>query len=73
MGTLRNPIDELLNEHDVARIIGLSVSSVRRRRLLRRSPKYIKLGSAVRYRPKDVESWIEAQVSPAPAVAEATR
>jgi len=41
-------IANLLNEHDVARITGLSVASVRRWRLFRRGPKYLKLGAAVR-------------------------
>jgi predicted DNA-binding transcriptional regulator AlpA len=66
-------LQSLLNEFDVARITNLSVASVRRWRLVRQGPKYIKIGAAVRYRPKDVESWIDAQVSPAPAVAEVAR
>ena len=50
-----------LNEHDVARITGLSVASVRRWRLLRQGPKYIKIGAAVRYRPEDVAAWLETR------------
>jgi len=62
MATANNPLESLLNEHDVARITGLSVASVRRWRLFHRGPKYIKLGSAVRYKtPKDVAGWLESR------------
>jgi predicted DNA-binding transcriptional regulator AlpA len=54
-------IESLLNEHDVARITGLSVASVRRWRLLRQGPKYLKIGSAVRYRATDITTWLETR------------
>jgi predicted DNA-binding transcriptional regulator AlpA len=54
-------IATLLNEHDVARITGLSVASVRRWRLLQQGPKYIKIGSAVRYRTEDVRAWLDTR------------
>ena len=41
---------ELLNEHQVAEFVQLSVASVRRWRLFRTGPKYLKIGAAVRYR-----------------------
>jgi predicted DNA-binding transcriptional regulator AlpA len=53
-----NNIETLLNEHDVARITGLSVASVRRWRLLRQGPKYLKIGAAVRYRIEDIRAWL---------------
>lgn len=52
---------EFLNEFAVARITGLSVASVRRWRRLCRGPKYIKIGSAVRYKPADVLAWLESR------------
>ena len=58
-----NTLEELLTEHDVARITGLSVASVRRWRLFRQGPKYLKLGSAVRYRPEDISAWLESRPS----------
>ena len=62
MGTAHNnTLENLLNEHDVARITGLSVASVRRWRLLRQGPRYLKIGSAVRYRPDDIAAWIESR------------
>jgi len=56
-------LQSLLNEHEVARITGLSVASVRRWRLSRQGPKYLKIGAAVRYRPEDVSAWLESRPS----------
>lgn len=56
-----NGIETLLNEHDVARITGLSIASVRRWRLLGIGPKYIKIGAAVRYKPEDLAAWLETR------------
>jgi predicted DNA-binding transcriptional regulator AlpA len=61
MAIANSTIDTLLNEHDVARITGLSVASVRRWRLLQQGPKYIKIGSAVRYRAEDVRTWLDTR------------
>ena len=63
MATANNSIENLLNEHDVARITGLSVASVRRWRLLRQGPKYLKIGAAVRYKPEDISAWLESRPS----------
>ena len=51
----------LLNEFDVARVTGLSVASVRRWRLFKQGPTYMKLGSVVRYRAEDVQAWLETR------------
>ena len=61
MGTTNNIFECLLNEHDVARITGLSVASVRRWRLFRQGPQYIKIGAAVRYRPGDLAAWLDSR------------
>jgi predicted DNA-binding transcriptional regulator AlpA len=61
MATATTTLEALLNEHDVARITGLSVASVRRWRLLRQGPKYIKIGATVRYRPEDISAWLESR------------
>ena len=63
MATENNILNTLLNEHDVARVTGLSVSSVRRWRLLRQGPKYLKIGAAVRYKAEDVSAWLESRPS----------
>ena len=54
-------VSALLTEHQVAQATRLSVASVRRWRLLRRGPKYIKIGASVRYRPEDLAAWIESR------------
>lgn len=50
--------DRLLNEHDVAELLTVSVATIRRWRLLRQGPRYIKVGAAVRYRSDDVGAWL---------------
>jgi predicted DNA-binding transcriptional regulator AlpA len=61
MGTVHNVIENLLNEHDVARITGLSVASVRRWRLLRQGPRFMKISASVRYRPEDISAWLQSR------------
>jgi len=61
MGPVHNSVENLLNEHDIARITGMSVASVRRWRLFSQGPKYLKIGSAVRYRREDVSAWLAAR------------
>ena len=58
MATANSTIESLLNEHEVARIAGLSVASVRRWRLLRQGPKYLKIGAAVRYTPESIREFV---------------
>jgi predicted DNA-binding transcriptional regulator AlpA len=60
MGALHDAFQRLLNEHDVAGMTGLSVATVRKWRLLRRGPKYIKIGAAVRYKFEDLSAWLES-------------
>jgi predicted DNA-binding transcriptional regulator AlpA len=50
----------LLNEHEVAAYLNLSVASVRRWRLFRKGPKFVKIGSAVRYKRGEVETWLNS-------------
>jgi predicted DNA-binding transcriptional regulator AlpA len=63
MTTNKTTFEPLLTEHDVARITGLSVASIRRFRLFRQGPKFLKLNSAVRYRPEDLKAWLESRPS----------
>jgi len=51
MAAVHNAIETLPNEHDVARITGLSVASVRRWRLLKQGPNFLKVrvGGEVRW------------------------
>jgi Helix-turn-helix domain len=50
----------LLTEYDVAQRLHVSLASLRRWRLERRGPRFIKVSSLVRYRPEDVEEWLAA-------------
>ena len=60
METVSTCLEALFTEHDVARITGLSVATVRRWRLLRQGPKYLKIGAAVRYKPEDIAAWLQS-------------
>lgn len=55
-----NQLPEMLTELNVARCVGMSVQTVRRWRRLGQGPKYLKIGSCVRYRAEDVSLWIAA-------------
>jgi hypothetical protein len=48
----------LLTETDVAEMLRVSLASVRRWGLEKRGPAFVKVGTCVRYRPEDLESWI---------------
>jgi predicted DNA-binding transcriptional regulator AlpA len=60
MEAVPNQSIQLINEHDVAKLLDVSVATVRRWRLLRQGPKFIRVGAAsVRYRPENVAAYIE--------------
>jgi predicted DNA-binding transcriptional regulator AlpA len=50
-----------MGEFDVVRITGLSVSTIRRYRLLGCGPKFLKIGAAVRYRPEDLAAFLNSR------------
>jgi predicted DNA-binding transcriptional regulator AlpA len=54
-------LETLLDERAVAKLTGMSLGTLRRWRVLNRGPRFIKLSSAVRYRPEDVRSWLESR------------
>ena len=56
-------VEPLLDEREVAAICGLSAAAIRRWRLLRKGPRYLKVGSAVRSRLEDVNNWLETRPS----------
>lgn len=53
-------IGQLLKEHEVAQLTGMSLATVRRWRLADQGPRFLKLNSAVRYRQEDVAAWLES-------------
>ncbi len=61
MKTEKHTLEPLLKEHDVAEATGLSVATVRRWRLVREGPPYIKINSSVRYRAGDLMAWLAAR------------
>jgi hypothetical protein len=48
----------LMTEQEVSKRLNVSVASLRRWRLLARGPAFLKVGSLVRYRSEDLESWL---------------
>ena len=59
----RGKREGLLTEQEVADITGMSVASVRRWRLMRAGPRFLKLGFSVRYKLSDVEAWLNSRPS----------
>ncbi len=57
----RTQLANLLNEHEVARITGLSVASIRRWRLFKQGHRFLKIGASVRYRAEDLRLWLETR------------
>ncbi len=54
-------MQDLLTEQEVSRQLHVSLAALRRWRLERRGPQFIKVGSLVRYRPEELEQWLTAQ------------
>jgi hypothetical protein len=52
--------DRLLDEHETAERLGLSVKTLRRWRWLKRGLPWVRVGAAVRYAPTDITAFIEA-------------
>jgi hypothetical protein len=50
----------LLDETRAARILGLSVKTLRRWRWAGKGPAFRKIGRAVRYAPDDIEAYVAA-------------
>ena len=51
-------IDTLLTETDVADRLKVSLACLRRWRLEKRGPVFLKIGPLVRYRTEGLESWL---------------
>jgi predicted DNA-binding transcriptional regulator AlpA len=52
------PFEKLLTEGEVAKILSVSVATIRRRRLLRQPPVWIKIGASVRYTPQSISAFL---------------
>jgi excisionase family DNA binding protein len=53
----------LVNDRQVAELLGVSLATVRRWRLLNRGPRFLKLGASCKYKFSDVASWLESRPS----------
>jgi excisionase family DNA binding protein len=53
-------MQSFLNEQEVSKRLNVSVATLRRWRLEKRGPMFVKIGSLVRYRPEDLDSWVSA-------------
>jgi predicted DNA-binding transcriptional regulator AlpA len=53
-------LEVLLTENEVAKLLRVSVATIRRRRLFRQPPEWVKIGASVRYRPEAVQRLIES-------------
>ncbi|MBI2687368.1 MAG: helix-turn-helix domain-containing protein [Acidobacteria bacterium] len=53
-------MQSFLTEQEVSKRLNVSVATLRRWRLEKRGPMFVKVGSLVRYRPEDLDSWVAA-------------
>jgi predicted DNA-binding transcriptional regulator AlpA len=62
MDTATRPLTTpLLNEREVAKLTGMSLATVRRWRLYKQGPRFLKIGASVRYRAEDLGEWLSSQ------------
>ena len=64
------PDKALLDEKQLARTLNIPVASARRWRLLGQGPKFLKIGASVRYKPEDVDAWLDSRPAGGDAMAE---
>lgn len=55
-----DPETRLIDEHEAAARLGLTVATLRRWRWARKGLPWIKVGAAVRYAPGDIRAFIKA-------------
>jgi predicted DNA-binding transcriptional regulator AlpA len=60
MANANNSLETLLTEYQVAELLKVSVATIRRRRLLRQPPDFVKIGASVRYRREAIQRLIES-------------
>jgi hypothetical protein len=59
----------LLNEQQVSKQLHVSLACLRRWRWLKQGPAFVKLGSAVRYRPEDLDAFVRENLQLTPEAA----
>ena len=58
IGSEKYGMSNLMTETEVAKRLNVSLASVRRWRLERRGPTFVKVSALVRYRPEDLDAWL---------------
>jgi len=58
--SLTDTLQALLTEMEVARLLKVSVATIRRRRLLRLPPIWVKIGASVRYKPEAIAAFLDS-------------
>ena len=54
-----SPIRATLTEQEAATYLGLSLSTMRRRRAAGRPPRFLKMGGSIRYTKQELDRFIE--------------
>jgi predicted DNA-binding transcriptional regulator AlpA len=60
MGTVPNSQIHLINEYQVAEMLGVSVATVRRWRMTKTGPRYLKVGALCKYQVQDISAWLKS-------------
>ena len=60
MTTIPKSPEALIDENEAARRLGWSTKTLRRRRWSGQPPSFHKIGRSVRYRPAEIEAFIDA-------------
>lgn len=58
--TQNNPAETLLTETEVSKQLKVSLAALRKWRVARRGPQFLKIGPLVRYRQQDIDLWLES-------------
>lgn len=53
-------VGTILNEEQSAKVLGCSVALLRKWRLFREGPSYVKIGRLVRYRQEDLDAFLDS-------------
>ncbi len=55
--------ENVLNERQAARYLGVSAGTLRLWRAENRAPRFFRAGKLIRFRVRDLDLWIEARLS----------
>jgi predicted DNA-binding transcriptional regulator AlpA len=59
----RTPVEKLLKSTDLSELIDVPLKTLADWRARGTGPTYVRVGQQVRYRPADVERWLEEQTA----------